>query len=117
MDYQRPRLKVLSDYYEGKTKNLVELTRRKEEYMADNRVAHDYASYISDFINGYFLGNPVQYQDDDGTESDLLQNVNEVSKYIEHRMDYQRPRLKVLSDYYEGKTKNLVELTRRKEEY
>ena len=39
MDYQRPRLKVLSDYYEGKTKNLVELTRRKEEYMADNRVA------------------------------------------------------------------------------
>ena len=53
----------------------------------------------------------------DGTESDLLQNVNEVSKYIEHHMDYQRPRLKVLSDYYEGKTKNLVELTRRKEEY
>ena len=39
MDYQRPRLKVLSDYYEGKTKNLVELTRRKEEYMADNRSA------------------------------------------------------------------------------
>ncbi|EYF37915.1 hypothetical protein V388_02746, partial [Staphylococcus aureus T35594] len=53
----------------------------------------------------------------DGTESDLLQNVNEVSKYIEHHMDYQRPRFKVLSDYYEGKTKNLVELTRRKEEY
>ncbi|HHD6388214.1 TPA: phage portal protein, partial [Staphylococcus aureus] len=53
----------------------------------------------------------------DGTESDLLQNVNEVSKYIEHHMDYQRPRLKELSDYYEGKTKNLVELTRRKEEY
>ncbi|ENI15980.1 phage portal protein, partial [Staphylococcus aureus] len=23
----------------------------------------------------------------DGTESDLLQNVNEVSKYIEHHMD------------------------------
>ncbi|HDM2713943.1 TPA: phage portal protein, partial [Staphylococcus aureus] len=34
----------------------------------------------------------------DGTESDLLQNVNEVSKYIEHHMDYQRPRLNVLSD-------------------
>jgi hypothetical protein len=40
MAYQRPRLKVLSDYYEGKTKNLVELTRRKEEYMADNRVVN-----------------------------------------------------------------------------
>ncbi|WP_256084545.1 phage portal protein, partial [Staphylococcus aureus] len=35
------------------------------EYMADNRVAHDYASYISDFINGYFLGNPIQCQIDD----------------------------------------------------
>ncbi len=61
MDYQRPRSKVLSDYYEGKTKNLVELHDAKE-YMADNRVAHDYASYISDFINGYLLGNPINME-------------------------------------------------------
>ncbi|HCU0809646.1 TPA: phage portal protein [Staphylococcus aureus] len=84
MDYQRPRLKVLSDYYEGKTKNLVELTRRKEEYMADNRVAHDYASYISDFINGYFLGNPIQYQDDDKDVLEAIEAFNDLNDVESH---------------------------------
>lgn len=50
---------MLSDYYEGKIKNLVELIWCKEEYMVDNCVVYDYVFYISDFINGYFLGNLI----------------------------------------------------------
>jgi hypothetical protein len=41
----------------------------------------DYASYISDFINGYFLGNPIQYQDDDKDVLEAIEAFNEVSNH------------------------------------
>lgn len=81
---QRPRLKILSDYYEGKTKNIVETTRRKERDMADNRVGHDYASYISDFVNGYFLGNPIQFQDDNDKVIEVMESFNDLNDIESH---------------------------------
>lgn len=84
IENQRPRLIVLSDYYEGKTKNLVELSRRKEEHMADNRSGHDYAAYISDFSNGYFLGNPIQLQNDDDEILEIMEDFNDLNDVESH---------------------------------
>ncbi len=71
-----------------KLRTSVELTRRKEEYMADNRVAHDYASYISDFINGYFLGNPIQYQDDDKDVLEAIEAFNDLNDVESHNRSF-----------------------------
>ncbi|MGW7931867.1 phage portal protein [Staphylococcus xylosus] len=84
IENQRPRLKVLSDYYEGKTKNLVEQSRRKEEHMADNRSGHDYAAYISDFSNGYFLGNPIQLQNNDNEILEIMEGFNDLNDIDSH---------------------------------
>lgn len=54
IEAQQPRLKMLNNYYEGLNFNILRSQRRREKHLADNRAAHDFASYITDFINGYF---------------------------------------------------------------
>lgn len=58
-EHQKPRLEILHNYYEGINANMLESYRRKEEDKADHRASHSFAEYISDFTNGYFLGNPI----------------------------------------------------------
>lgn len=79
LEYQRPRLVTLNNYYDGLNINIMQSKRRKEEHLADNRAAHDYASYISDFVNGYFLGNPIQIVSDDGEVIDILNDLHDLN--------------------------------------
>lgn len=58
-EHQQQRLKTLHSYYEGINVTLLEGYRRKEIDKADHRASHPFAEYISEFTNGYFLGNPV----------------------------------------------------------
>ncbi|OTQ87507.1 hypothetical protein BG31_09035, partial [Bacillus subtilis subsp. subtilis] len=41
-------------------------------------------SYISDFINGYFLGNPIQYQDDDKDVLKAIEAFNDLNDVESH---------------------------------
>src|SRR5690625_327733 len=57
---QRPRLKVLEEYYKGENVNILTGKRRKEEHLADNRATHNFARYVSQFIQGYLVGSPIK---------------------------------------------------------
>lgn len=72
LEAQRPRLQMLDDYYQGLNYNVMRNNnRRREKHLADNRVAHDFASYIADFINGYCFGHAIQVQ----SEKEMTQNA------------------------------------------
>lgn len=72
IEAQRPRLQMLDDYYQGLNYNVMRSNnRRREKHLADNRVAHDFASYIADFINGYCFGHAIQVQ----SEKEMTQNA------------------------------------------
>lgn len=71
-----PRMQLLEDYYENKTAIL----RRQmaDETKPNNKVANAYASYITDTLVGYFMGEPVRYTCDDDA---LLQELQMVFDY------------------------------------
>ncbi|UBH16394.1 phage portal protein [Macrococcus armenti] len=81
IEQQVPRLKILQNYYEGMTANvLFSGTRRLESYKADNRVAHDYPAHITDFINGYFMGVPVKVDTKDDAVRDAYDEIDAINK-------------------------------------
>lgn len=83
--YQAPRLKTLMDYYKGLTFNIkTRSNRRADKQMADNRVAHDYAAYIADFVNGYFLGNPIDYSIENDVAKEYIENFNDLNDIESH---------------------------------
>ncbi|UXU53202.1 phage portal protein [Staphylococcus arlettae] len=84
LEAQRPRLDMLNDYYEGLNFNLMRSKRRREKHMADNRVSHDYAAYITDFINGYFLGNPIQIDTEDSKVAEELEILTDINDLDSH---------------------------------
>lgn len=84
LEAQRPRLVMLNDYYEGLNFNLMRSKRRREKHMADNRVSHDYAAYIADFINGYFLGNPIQIESEDSKVTEQLSTLSNINDMDSH---------------------------------
>lgn len=57
---QRPRLDELDDYYEGSNVNILDGKRRKEDHLADHRATHNFAKYVSQFIQGYLVGVPLK---------------------------------------------------------
>lgn len=52
----------------------------KPKWKPDNRIAVNFAKYIVDTMNGYFIGNPIKISVDDGEEK--------VEKYIEFLDQY-----------------------------
>ncbi|RXK19451.1 phage portal protein [Macrococcus sp. DPC7161] len=85
VNYQEPRLKVLMDYYKGLTFNIKRRSiRRREKGLADNRVAHDFAAYIADFGNGYFLGNPIGYVVEDKTVNEFIESFHDLNDVNSH---------------------------------
>ncbi|MBE7347111.1 phage portal protein [Staphylococcus epidermidis] len=84
LEAQVPRLQMLDDYYQGLNFNIMRNKRRREKHLADNRAAHDFASYITDFINGYCFGHAIQVQSDkEMTQNKLndLHNLNDVDSH------------------------------------
>lgn len=84
LEAQVPRLQMLDDYYQGLNYNIMRNRRRRERHLADNRAAHDFASYIADFINGYCFGHAIQVQsEDEDTQEKIngLHNLNDIDTH------------------------------------
>ena len=60
---RRTRFDTLDDYYMGKQ---AITTREKVETLMNNKLVTNHAKYITDMMVGYLLGNPVDYQVNDG---------------------------------------------------
>lgn len=72
------RYKQLQDAYE--TDFPIFHEKPKPEWKPDNRIAVNFAKYIVDTMNGYFIGNPIKITVDDGEET--------IEKYIEFLDQY-----------------------------
>ena len=72
------RYKQLQDAYE--TDFPIFHKKPKPEWKPDNRIAVNFAKYIVDTMNGYFIGNPIKITVDDGEET--------IEKYIEFLDQY-----------------------------
>ena len=84
------RYKRLEDAY--KTDYPILHEAPKEKWKPDNRVVVNFAKYITDTMNGYFIGNPIRITVDEGNE--------EVEKYVE------------LLDQYNDQDDNNAELSK-----
>lgn len=85
---QVPRLKTLQDYYLGRNVGILKGKRRREDHLADNRATHNFAKYVSQFIQGYMAGVPLKtaYQDDEEVE-ERLRDINRLNDADEHNSD------------------------------
>ena len=72
---QQPRLKELKRYYKGDN-NIKYRPAKTDETAADNRISSDFAKYITIFEQGYMLGNPVEYKNENET---ILDNIKDFS--------------------------------------
>ncbi|OHX28335.1 portal protein [Streptococcus phage Javan273] len=61
---QLDRLKELKRYYLGDN-NIKYRPKKTDIYAADNRISSDFAKYITIFEQGYMLGVPVEYKNED----------------------------------------------------
>jgi len=88
---QVPRLDLLDDYYEGDNVSIIEGERRQgNEEMADHRISHPFAEMITNFMQGYMVGTPVQTEYTEAQEGsedalqmyiDELNNLNDESEH------------------------------------
>lgn len=104
---QVPRLQELKRYSLADN-NIKYRQSKTDEYAADNRIASDFARYITIFEQGYMLGKPVQYKNED----EAIQNeIEEFS--VENNESYHNVLIKTdLSVYgraYEMLTVELVD--------
>lgn len=67
-ELQVPRLVELERYYEAENVGIKDADRRKTEDVSDNRIAHPFAEYIVNYIQGYTFGQGVKIKDEEGTE-------------------------------------------------
>ncbi|MBU8567575.1 phage portal protein [Virgibacillus pantothenticus] len=77
-EHQRPRLDILDDYYKGDNTTISELKRRKEDDKADHRAKHNYAKYVSNFMQGFLVGVPIAVNHKDESAQEKLDQINEV---------------------------------------
>jgi SPP1 family phage portal protein len=84
---QRPRLVTLENYYKGNNETILSGVRRKEEHQADHRATHNFAKYVSQFIQGYMAGIPVKTTYPEDKVNDKLKEINRVNDADEHNSD------------------------------
>lgn len=73
---QLPRLEELKRYYLADN-NIKYRRVARDKNRADNRIASDWAKYTVTFMQGYILGNPVEYKTDDEA---LLEKISAFDK-------------------------------------
>ncbi|MFU2203598.1 phage portal protein [Streptococcus pluranimalium] len=87
---QLERLKELKRYYLGDN-NIKYRPDKTDQFAADNRIASDFAKYITIFEQGYMLGNPVEYKNEDNSIQkkidDFISVINEEYHNIELMTD------------------------------
>ena len=71
-----PRLLKLEQYYNAQNEILNRLM--KDETKPNNKIANPYASYITDTLTGYFMGEPVSYN---CLEDKILEELNMIFEY------------------------------------
>ncbi|MDQ0158815.1 phage portal protein [Alkalibacillus salilacus] len=77
VEHQRPRLDVLDDYYKGDNTAISVLQRRKEDDKADHRARHNYAKYVSNFMQGFLVGVPIAMSHKDESTQAKIKQINE----------------------------------------
>lgn len=85
--HQRPRLDTLDDYYEGNNSGILIGKRRREEHLSDHRAVHNFAKYVTQFIQGYLTGIPLKtvYPVDEMDEK--LKDINRLNDADAHNSD------------------------------
>jgi SPP1 family phage portal protein len=73
---QLPRLKELKRYYLSDN-NIKYRETGRDKNRADNKISSDWAKYVTTFMQGYILGNPVVYDNED---EGLLEKINDFQK-------------------------------------
>ena len=71
-----PRLQKLENYYNAN--NEIKNRVMKDVSKPNNKIANAYASYITDTLVGYFIGEPITYTSNDDV---LLQDLNMMFEY------------------------------------
>ena len=66
--------KELKDFYTGNHAILKQ--KAKDKYKPDNRLVVNFAKYIVDTFNGYFIGNPDSMFHEDKTVNDYLAYID-----------------------------------------
>ena len=86
-EHQRPRLRTLREYYKGNNEHILLGDRRREEHLADNRATHNFAKYVSQFIQGYLMGVPLKTSYPDESTDELIREINRINDADEHNSD------------------------------
>src|SRR5699024_4894406 len=86
-EHQYRRLRVLREYYEGENTNILTGQRRREDHLADNRATHNFAEYVSGFIQGYMTGIPLKTSYPDDKTDETLRDINRVNDADEHNSE------------------------------
>lgn len=86
MHAQKERIEILEKYSEGKNHTINIGQRRLEKNKSDYRISHNFGGYMSNFVTGYVIGNPVtiEYEgseDDQGTND--LNEIEEINRLNE----------------------------------
>ncbi len=86
-EHQKPRIKTLRDYYEGKNTTVLRDKRRREEHLSDHRATHPFGEGVSGFIQGYLVGNPIKttYPNEDIEEQ--IKDINRTNDADEHNSE------------------------------
>lgn len=73
---QVPRLEKMDAYYHNKNKILGRIMQ--DENKPNNKVSHPYASYITDTLTGYFMGEGVTYS---SLDENIVEELNMILEY------------------------------------
>src|SRR5699024_6238338 len=84
---QRPRLEELRDYYKGNNRAILKDKRRKEEHLADHRATHNFAKYVSQFIQGYMVGVPIKTVYNEDAVDDFILDMNQKNDADAHNSE------------------------------
>lgn len=87
MAYQQPRLMTLRNYFKGNNTTILQGQRRKEEHAADNRATHNFAKYVSQFVQGYMVGIPLKTVYPDEQINNKIRDMNRLNDADEHNSE------------------------------
>lgn len=77
-EYQRPRLKMLDDYYKGANTGILDsANRRIDKGHADHRAVHSFGAYIADFHASFSVGKAITVKHDDDDRLNQLESDND----------------------------------------
>ena len=82
------RYKILKDAYMNKYPNLT--WQDKEDWKPDNRVTVNFAKYLVDTFNGYFIGIPIKVQSDDKKVTDYLDMLDSYNDIEDNNAELSR---------------------------